>query len=237
VSAPALIPAAVYGLRTWRPAVDESGEHLTGAYDAARWPDGGAWLHATCTASTAHAPPEPGCACGIHGWHPDAQSARRVLASRRDIPGIVEATGAIEVHTDGFRAQRARPYALVTTPGRNAKLTARLAERYAATLVAVDGPDALLVWCREHGLGLDAQTVGSLLGTDLEQERRAATRRRRRTALARGGAAVGVAGALLGAGLAFANGPHSPHGVAGRTGWVVCPDPPPGAPARHPPDC
>jgi hypothetical protein len=237
VSAPVVIPAAVYGLRTWRPAVDERGECLTGAYDATAWPDGGAWLQASCTASIAHTAPEPGCACGINGWHPDARSARRVLASRRDIPGIVEATGAIEVHADGFRAERARPYALVTTPGRNAKLTARLAERYAAMAVTVDGPHALLAWCHEHALGLDAQVVGHLLGTDVEQARRAATRRRRRTALARGGAAVVVAGALLGAGLAFANGPHSPHGVAGRTGWVVCPEPPAGAPVRHPPDC
>jgi hypothetical protein len=236
VSAPALIPAAVYGLRTWRPAVDERGEYLIGAYDATRWPDGGAWLSANCTASTAHTAPEPGCACGIHGWHPDAQSAGRVLASRRDIPGVVEAAGAIEVHADGFRAQCARPYALFVTPGRNAKLTARLAERYAATLVNVDGPDAVLAWCLEHGLGLDAGTVGSLLGTDLEQERRAAAHRRRRTALARGGAAVVVAGALLGAGLAFANGPHSPHGVYGRTGWVVCPDDTAAA-HRVPPDC
>jgi hypothetical protein len=32
-----------------------------------------------------------------------------VLASRFELPGIIEADGAVEVHADGFRAERARP--------------------------------------------------------------------------------------------------------------------------------
>ena len=44
-------------------------------------------------------------------------SARRVLACRREIPGIAEASGAIEIHEDGFRAERARPYAFLLPPG------------------------------------------------------------------------------------------------------------------------
>ena len=45
-----------------------------------------------------------GCGCGIHAWHPRRASARRILRSRFDLPGIVEADGAVEVHEDGFRA-------------------------------------------------------------------------------------------------------------------------------------
>ena len=57
------------------------------------------------------------CSCGIHAWHPRRASARRILRSRFDLPGIVEADGAVEVHEDGFRAQRARPYASSASPG------------------------------------------------------------------------------------------------------------------------
>jgi hypothetical protein len=44
VTDPALIPAALYGLRTWRAAADEQGERLVGAYDDTPWPDHGACL-------------------------------------------------------------------------------------------------------------------------------------------------------------------------------------------------
>jgi hypothetical protein len=238
-----LIPAALYGLRTWRPAVDAGGDCLIGAYDATPWPDGGAWLHAGCRAGAGHRPPEPSCSCGVHAWHPTRRSARAVLASRTDIVGIVESAGAIEVHEEGFRAQRARPYALVVLPGRNARLVARLAERYGAELIEVTGPDALLAWCDRRGLGLGESVVGDLLGTDRAAVRRGARRRRRRDLL-RLAAAAGLAAALVGVGLAFVNGPPSPNGVYGRTGWVVpprttaCPpDAPDGgapAPARGP---
>jgi hypothetical protein len=218
-----LIPAALYGLRTWRVAGDARGEHLIGAYDDAPWPDGGAWLHASCERGGDHAAPAAGCLCGIHAWHPDRGSARRVLGRRFDVPGIVEVAGAIEVHEEGFRAQRGRPLALVVLPGRNARLVARLAERYRAELVEVTGPDALLAWCRIRALGLDAPAVARLLGDGAvlahQEERR---RNRRRDAL-RAAGTVAVAGALLSAGLAFASGPPSPHGVFGRTGWVVRP--------------
>jgi hypothetical protein len=233
VSDTALIPAALYGLRTWRVATDARGERLTATCERTSWPDGGAWLHAACGRSGRHDAPDPDCNCGIHAWHPSRTTARRVLASRFEVPGIVEAAGAVQVHDDGFRAQRARPYALVVTPGRNVKLVARLAERYRAQVIEVAGPDALVAWCRERGLGLDEATVAELLGADVVRERRQAHRRRRRRDGLRIATAVVVAGALIGLGAAFASGPSSPHGVYGRTGWVVrpherkCPPPPP----------
>ncbi|HEV7751410.1 MAG TPA: hypothetical protein VGO71_07705 [Baekduia sp.] len=229
---PALIPAALYGLRTWRAAADERGERLVGAYDDTPWPDHGAWLEAVCGDSETgdHAAPGAECRCGIHAWHPDRRAARRVLASRRDVAGIVEATGAIEIHEEGFRAQRARPHALVVVPGRNRAMLARLAERYDAELVEVSGPDALAAWCRERGLGLPEQVVDQLLGID-----RAAARRRRRRRDARGVAALlAIVAVMLSLGFAFVNGPPGPNGVYGRTGWVILPakDCPRTAPAR-----
>ena len=230
---PALVPAALYGLRTWRSVAGESGERLVGAYDDTPWPDHGAWLEAVCAdAETGdHAAPAAGCRCGIHAWHPDRRSARSVLAGRRDIAGIVEATGAIEVHEEGFRAQRARPYALVAVPGRNRALLARLAERYDAELVDVSGPDELVAWCRDRGLGLPDPVVDELLGTD----RTAARRRRRRRDLRGMAALLAIVAVSLALGFAFVNGPPGPNGVYGRTGWVIlpakdCPRPaPPGS--------
>ncbi|MCW3001091.1 MAG: hypothetical protein JWQ20_389 [Conexibacter sp.] len=228
----ALIPAALYGLRTWRVATDGRGELLTATCEPTWWPDGGAWLQAACGGSRDHDAPGPDCNCGIHAWHPSRTTARRVLASRFEVPGIVEAAGAAQVHDEGFRAQRARPYVLVVAPGRNAKLVARLAERYRAEMLEVTGPDALIALCRERGLGLDEATVAELLGADTVLERREARRRRRRTDVLRIATALAVAGALIGLGGALASGPPSPHGVYGRTGWVVrpherkCPPPP-----------
>jgi hypothetical protein len=225
VSDATLIPAALYGLRTWRPGVDDGGECLTGAYDATPWPDAGRWLHASCACGCAHAPPDPECTCGVHAWHPDRSAARRVLGRRFDLPGIVEAAGAIQVHDEGFRAERARPYALVVTPGRNLMLARRLGRRYGAEVVEVSGPDALVAWCRERGLGLEAPVVDVLLGGERAAERQADRRRGRRRDAVGVAAVVAIAAALLGFGGAFASGPPSPHGVYGRTGWVVRPKP------------
>jgi hypothetical protein len=233
VTEPPLIPAPLYGLRTWRSVAGESGERLVGAYDDTPWPDHGAWLEAVCADAETdhHAAPGAGCRCGIHAWHPDRRSARSVLAGRRDIAGIVEATGAIEVHAEGFRAQRGRPYALVAVPGRNRALLARLARRYDAELVEVSGPEALAAWCRDRGLGMPEQVVDELVGTD-----RAAARRGRRRRELRGMAALlAIVAVSLALGFAFANGPPGPNGVYGRTGWVIlpardCPRPaPPGS--------
>src|SRR5688500_16594146 len=107
-----LVPTPVYGLRTWTVSGERPDERLAGAYrNAPPWPAGGAWLEAVCPEG--HSAPAPQCSCGVHAWHPRARAARRILAGRGEVPGIVEASGAIEVHEDGFRAQRARPYALV----------------------------------------------------------------------------------------------------------------------------
>jgi hypothetical protein len=236
-----LIPASLYGLRTWRPAVDARGELLTATTNATRWPDGGAWLEARCRRRR-HAAPAADCACGAHALHPRRAAARRVLGTRFEVPGVVEAAGAIELQDDGFRAERARPYAIAVTPGANAARAQRIADRYDALIAEVDGPDGLVAWCRERGLGLDERTVADLLGPEYA-DRRAHDRRRHRRRAVVGVAAVGaIAAGLIGFGAAFVAGPPSSGGVYGRTGWVTCPKPPPsavqhGEPAPVPPDC
>ena len=179
MSHPGLVPGPIYGLRTWRVSGAPGQERLAGPHRTAPWPPGGALLEAECPATPAHEPPGATCACGLHAWHPTRTAARRVCAVRREVPGILEASGAVEVHADGFRAQRGRPHALVLLPNGNAPRLERLAEAYGAELLRLDGPDALLAHCRERGLGLSEGVVAQLVDTE---------------SLAAGAASAGAAG-------------------------------------------
>jgi hypothetical protein len=135
------------------------------------------------------------------------------------VPGVVEASGAIEVHADGFRAERARPYALVLAPGRNAALAHRLGEAYQVPVVEAATPAAVLRWCEEHGLGLSEPVVAELLGTDeLEAEQRAQRAKVRAGAL-RIAVAVVMAALLVVLGLA-ATDPPGDRTLSGRAGQV-----------------
>jgi hypothetical protein len=213
-----LVPSPVYGLRTWGVRGERPDERLAGVYrDAAPWPAGGAWLEASCT--NGHSAPAPDCNCGIHGWHPRPRAARRILAGRREVPGIVEATGAIEVHEDGFRAARARPHALLLTPGRNSALVHRLAEAYRVPVVEAAGADAVLDWCRDHGLGLAAPVVADLIGADQLEAQRRARKARVRTGRLRVAVALVVAAILLVLGLLVTD-PPGDRALSGRSGEV-----------------
>ena len=218
-----LVPAPVYGLRTWAVLRDGGGERLAAPQRGVAWPAGGAWLTATCTRPGEHAAPAPGCACGVHAWHPSRRAARRVLAVRREVPGVVEARGAIEVHEDGFRAERARPHALVLARGRNAPLARRLAAAYGVPLVEVGGADDLFAFCRERGLGLAPSVVADLLGPAEVEQRRRARRRRVRADALRVLVAVVVAALLVVVGLQVATDPPGPRVLNGRTGEVHVP--------------
>jgi hypothetical protein len=131
----------------------------------------------------------------------------------------VEASGAIEVHADGFRAERARPYALVLAPGRNAGLAHRLAAAYGVPIVEARGADDVMRWCGERGLGLAEPVVAELLGADeLDSQRRARRAAERRGAL-RIAAAIVVAALLLVIGLIATDDPGD-RTLSGRTGEV-----------------
>lgn len=211
-----LVPSPLYGLRTWTVVGDAGSERLAGPHQTLTWPPAGAWLEATCAAG--HVSPARDCACGVHAWHPRPRWARRVFATRGTVPGVVEASGAIEVHEDGFRAQRARPYALVLPPGRNARLVGRLAVAYGVPVVEADNPDAVLDWCRARGLGLDEAVVTELLGPAAE-ERRRVSRRRARTQALRTAAVLAAVALLLVLGLVATDRPGD-RTLYGRTGEI-----------------
>jgi hypothetical protein len=189
-----LVPGPLYGLRTWRVVIEDGRERLAAPQRGTAWTRGRGWLQATCEAG--HAAPTADCRCGIHAWHPRPASARRVLASRFDLPGIVEVDGVVEVHEDGFRAERARPYAFVRLPGRNGRRIERLGAAYGAQILDLRRPEELLAVCRERGLGLQQPVVEELLGAAAIQERRRARARKRRNDALRVAAALLVAALL-----------------------------------------
>lgn len=216
-----LFAGPLFGLRFWRVTADDRGEWLSAPHQNTRWPPGGGWLEATCPAG--HAAPARGCDCGAHAWHPRRATARDVLAVRGTVPGIIEAEGAIEVHEDGLRAARARPYALIATPGCNRARVDRLAERYATSVIEVAGPRALLAWCRENGIGIDEDVVADLLDTGAGVERRRARLRARAKIAARVVAAFAVAAMLVVLGLRAGFGETADHSLYGRSGEVKVP--------------
>jgi hypothetical protein len=220
MTATPLVPGPLYGLRAWRVVADERGERLAAPHQGTTWPTGGEWLQATCSAG-AHAAPAAGCDCGAHAFHPRRAAAKRVLATRREIAGVIEAGGAVEVHEDGFRAERARPHALVLAPGRNQHLVRRLAHAYGAETIEIRRPDDLLAWCRERGLGLSEPVVQELLGPRQAADRNLRRRRRRADAL-RVAIALAVAALLVLLGLQVAA-DDSGKTVYGRTGEVQRP--------------
>jgi hypothetical protein len=213
-----LFADSLFGLRSWRVLVDEDGEWLAGPHRQVAWPLAGEWLAAACPSG--HAAPAAGCDCGVHAWHPRRSSAREVLAVRATVAGVVEANGPAEVHEDGFRAEQARPYALVLTPRANPSLIRRLARRYGVPVVEVHGPGELLAWCRERGLGLDEDVVASLLGTGDAEARRRARRRRTTRAALRVAAAVAVSTLFVLGGLELIADPPGERTLYGRTGEI-----------------
>jgi hypothetical protein len=215
VSAPALVPSPLYGMRTWSVVGERGHERLAGPQRASPWPTDGAWLEATCEHGDRHTAPAAGCECGIHAWHPERRAAKRVLATRGQVAGVVEASGAIEVHRDGFRAERARPYALVLAPRTNAGLIDRLASAYDVEVVPANGPDAIVAWCRARGLGLERSVVDGLLGP----ERVAQQRRQTRAMRLRIVAAVAAIAVLVGVGLVATADPGD-RTLQGRAGEV-----------------
>ena len=220
-SEPPLFADPLFGLRFWSVLVDEDGEWLAGPHQQVAWPAGGEWLVASCPSG--HAAPAADCDCGVHAWHPRRSSAREALAARATVAGIVEARGPAEVHEDGFRAERARPFALALTPRSNPSLIRRLAQRYDTKIVEVRGPDELLAWCRERGLGLDEDVVAALLGTGDAETRRRARRRRASRAALRVAAVITVSTLLVLGGLELIKDPPGERTLNGRTGEIQRP--------------
>jgi hypothetical protein len=152
--------------------------------------------------------------------HPDATAAStRGIPARAEVPGVVEAEGAVELHHDGFRAERARPHALFAGPHANAQLVRRLAGAYGIEAVAVGDADAIVAWCRARGLGVTQDVLERLLGPEVVAEARRVRRRRARLVGLRIAAAVAAIAVLVGVGLA-ATGSPGDRTLSGRTGEI-----------------
>jgi len=214
MTAPPLVPSPLFGLRTWSVVGERGEERLSGPQQGTPWPVGGAWLHARC-ATEQHDAPARACACGIHAWHPGRRGARRVLGPRDAVGGVVEAAGAIELHRDGFRAERARPRALFLGPRANEALIGRLSAAYGAEAVKVRAPRDVVAWCDARGYGLEPGVVDALLGPELVRRER----RRVRLVRLRVAAALAAIALLLAAGLAATSDPGD-RPLFGRTGEV-----------------
>ena len=147
MSGPPLVPSPLYGLRTW--TVVGEPRRASGSPGRSRpctWPPGGEWLEADVR-RTGHTPRRRrGCALrrstpGI----PRRRWARRVLAPRGKIPGVVEATRARSSCTRTASAPSARARTRSSSAaGRNAR--ARAAARAPPTtcqVVEARGPGAV----------------------------------------------------------------------------------------------
>jgi hypothetical protein len=221
VSDEPLVPGPLYGLRTWIVVSQDGRERLRSLHQGGEWAAGDGWNDAACP-SAGHSPPGRECECGIHAWHPTLKNARRVLASRQQIAGVVEARGAVEVHEEGFRAERARPHALISTRSRNGKLVQRLAQIYDTQVVEVRKPEELLAWCRERGMGMDERVVAELLGPDWIEQSARRKRARLRNNVLRVAAALAISALMVVLGTQLAD-PDGPRTLYGRTGQVHTP--------------
>jgi hypothetical protein len=211
----------LYGLRTWR-VVDADGHpRLAGPYQKTTWPPAGEPVRAECVDGHAHVAPAPGCQCGVHALHPRRKSARRVLAARADVPGVVEAWGDVELHESGFRAAYGRPYALVLQPGRNERLIRALAQEYRAEIIELRKPDELLAHCRALKLGLEEAVVDELIAPGEAEQRRRARRRRARSNVLRVVAAVVIGLVTWALGSQLLGDPHGTQVLYGRTGYIT----------------
>jgi hypothetical protein len=91
-----------------------------------------------------------------------------VASGEFDVAGIVEAWGVVQVHSEGFRAQYARPtaLALVGDPWKSeyGQLVAKLADTHRAEVIELGEISGLAEHCEHAGFGLSRRTVTELLG-------------------------------------------------------------------------
>lgn len=121
------------------------------------------------------AAPAVNCDCGLYAHHPWARSAWEDYDLLRGcspgddwILGVVEAWGHLEVHADGFRAQKARPVLLIgateVDPG-SRDLLRRMGEEYRCDWMAVESLDELEDLMAEIDGGLDRGLVEELVSS------------------------------------------------------------------------
>ncbi len=188
--APRQHTGVIHGVRRWAVHIDERYGVLCG-YAGAGWLAGGKPTRARCLAATpswssacvgephaSHPAPGPDCSCGLYAVHPrlatDVPTRVRAWAGGTvylpmGVLGVVEAWGRIELHSQGFRAEFARPVALAVhsdyVGGERGRFVAALAERYDAICVEANDPIQLAGWCEREGLGLAPAAIRQMFNT------------------------------------------------------------------------
>ncbi len=185
----AVVPGVIHGLRRWQLYLEGSRWRLGSLNQPIIWAPGEA-MEAACIHHDFmeddpenHDPPGAGCRCGIYAFHPfgdaaeafeedvDAPEPGYARAVGWTICGVLSAWGRIEVHQEGFRAQRARLEALFL-PSNWAGSAYHEAIEAVARLYGVPAveheSESLIETCRRRWPGLDPDLVDELLVAELE---------------------------------------------------------------------
>ena len=154
-----LIAGKIHGVRKWK----VEGPWLLGPFSAERWMQGGVATEARC-AGVRHGPaPLQECTCGLYAYHPqDSMGA----FTPGQVTGVIEAWGKVELYRNGFRAQYARPVALLTNrdPGDPERRRLEIvAHAYQCELVPIHSRRDLLEICEELRWGLSSDVVEELV--------------------------------------------------------------------------
>jgi hypothetical protein len=162
-----LVAGPVYGIRSWRLAWRDDRPIMSGAFQDARWSPGTEPTRAYCAVAH-HQAPAPDCGCGIYGIHPNRFSDWAHLSNgrsgeRNNLVGIIEAWGRVELHDDGFRAEYARPYALVEIKSLGLCDPKQVAAALGIPNLHFRDPGELARYCCAHGLGLDPAVIAELV--------------------------------------------------------------------------
>ena len=176
-----VVPGRLYGLRAWTVG---GGKRLEALAQHGSWASGSNPTRARCAAGRGHRAPAHDCSCGLYALHPSVAQCKSSFARARDaaragrtadVSGIVAAWGAVELHESGFRAEYARPHALLLPAGAGdgyAQLVRALAAGHHAEVWKIDSGHDLHRRCVEHNLGLSKAAVKDLLGPQLRRQRR-----------------------------------------------------------------
>jgi hypothetical protein len=177
-----VVPGRLYGLRAWTVG---GGTRLGSLAQEGSWAKGSKATKARCAAGRGHRAPDHNCGCGLYALHPTvrecqssfdkARRAAQAGGTNGDVFGVVAAWGEVELHESGFRAEYARPHALLLPADHSdgyARRVRALAASHDAEVWEVDSGHQLHRRCVEQNLGLSEAAVAELLGVQLRRHRR-----------------------------------------------------------------
>ncbi len=188
VPEPPLIAGLMIGVRAWDlDLADGEGCRLRG-YGGFEWRQGGRATVAECGPGGERrlprhclSPPGPDCSCGLYAFHPWSCQPDRTHRKRGPfresgefrVTGVIQAWGRIELHEDGFRAEKARPIAIVLpqepVDEEEQEAFAALARRYRVPTLRQTSEQRVRRFATRRSQ-ITPATVGRLVsGDDLEQ--------------------------------------------------------------------